>query len=211
MDAIVKKTDLGAAAEILEPVQRPSREEAEEAVRTLLRWAGDDPRREGLIETPKRVVKAYEEWFRGYHEDPGKILGKRFEDVQGYDDMVMLTHIDVESHCEHHMAPILGTACVAYLPDRAVVGISKIAKVVEAFSKRLQTQETMTAQIADAINDAMAPRGVAVFVDAKHQCMTTRGVHHPHVSTITTTFTGEFKANPELRERFMRLCEQSKR
>ncbi|MCC5982488.1 MAG: GTP cyclohydrolase I FolE [Oceanicaulis sp.] len=211
MDAIVNKNTLGAAAEMLEPVQRPSREEAEEAVRTLLRWAGDDPRREGLIETPKRVVKAYEEWFRGYHEDPGKILGKRFEDVQGYDDMVMLTHIDVESHCEHHMAPILGTACVAYLPDRAVVGISKIAKVVEAFSKRLQTQETMTAQIADAINDAMAPRGVAVFVDAKHQCMTTRGVHHPHVSTITTTFTGEFKANPELRERFMRLCEQSKR
>jgi GTP cyclohydrolase I len=211
MDAIVKKTALGSAAEMLEPVQQPSREEAEEAVRTLLRWAGDDPRREGLIETPKRVVKAYEEWFRGYHEDPGKILGKRFEDVQGYDDMVMLTHIDVESHCEHHMAPILGTACVAYLPDRAVVGISKIAKVVEAFSKRLQTQETMTAQIADAINDAMAPRGVAVFVDAKHQCMTTRGVHHPHVSTITTTFTGEFKANSELRERFMRLCEQSKR
>jgi len=206
MDAIVDKTELplqSAAA-------RPTREEAEEAVRTLLRWAGDNPNREGLIETPKRVVKAYEEWFRGYNEDPREILGKRFEDVQGYDDMVMLTDIDVESHCEHHIAPILGKACVAYLPDKAVVGISKIAKVVEAFSKRLQTQETMTAQIADAIEDAMNPRGVAVFVDAKHQCMTTRGVHHPNVSTITTTFTGEFRANPELRERFMRMAERSR-
>jgi GTP cyclohydrolase I len=208
MDAM---TDKNTLAVVSDEVTRPSREEAEDAVRTLLRWAGDNPSREGLIETPKRVVKAYEEWFRGYQEDPKEILGKRFEDVQGYDDMVMLTHIDVESHCEHHVAPIIGTACVAYLPDRAVVGISKIAKVVEAFSKRLQTQETMTAQIADAIEDAMNPRGVAIFVDAKHQCMTTRGVHHPNVSTITTTFTGEFKANPELRQRFMSLCEQSKR
>jgi len=208
MDAMTDKSTL---AVVPDAAPRPSREEAEDAVRTLLRWAGDDPKREGLLETPKRVVKAYEEWFRGYDDDPKKILGKRFEDVQGYEDMVMLTHIDVESHCEHHMAPILGTACVAYLPDRAVVGISKIAKVVEAFSKRLQTQETMTAQIADAIEDAMNPRGVAIFVDAKHQCMTTRGVHHPNVSTITTSFTGEFKANPELRQRFMSLCEQSKR
>ena len=184
---------------------RPSRAEAEAAVRTLLRWAGDDPSREGLVETPKRVVKAYEEWFSGYDKNPIEILGKRFEDVEGYDDMVMLTDIDVESHCEHHIAPVLGTACVAYLPDRAVVGISKIAKVVEAFAKRLQTQETMTAQISDAIENAMKPRGVAVFVNAKHQCMTTRGVHHKHVATITTRFTGEFKANPELRERFMRL------
>ena len=144
-------------------------------------------------------------------KDAAAELGKVFEDVQGYDDMVMLTNMDVESHCEHHMAPILGTACVAYLPDRAVVGISKIAKVVEIFSKRLQTQETMTAQIADVIESAMKPRGVAVFVDAKHQCMTTRGVHHPNVSTVTTTFTGEFKANPELRERFMRLCERNAR
>lgn len=209
MDAITDKDTLKAAP--ASDVVRPSREEAEEAVRTLLRWAGDDPRREGLIETPKRVVKAYQEWFRGYGEDPHQILGKRFEDVQGYDDMVMLTNIDLESHCEHHMAPILGTACVAYLPDRAVVGISKIAKVVEAFSKRLQTQETMTAQIADAIEDAMSPLGVAIFVDAKHQCMTTRGVHHPNVSTITTMFRGEFKANPELRQRFMNLCEQANR
>ena len=209
MDAMTDKETLANLPE--DAIVRPTREEAEEAVRTLLRWAGDDPRREGLLETPKRVVNAYNDWFRGYDEDPNKILGKRFEDVQGYDDMVMLTNIDVESHCEHHMAPILGTACVAYLPDRAVVGISKIAKVVEAFSKRLQTQETMTAQIADAIEDAMSPLGVAIFVDAKHQCMTTRGVHHPNVSTITTMFRGEFKANAELRQRFMNLCEQSKR
>ena len=209
MDAMTDKKTLANLPE--DAIVRPTREEAEEAVRTLLRWAGDDPRREGLLETPKRVVNAYNDWFRGYDEDPNKILGKRFEDVQGYDDMVMLTNIDVESHCEHHMAPILGTACVAYLPDRAVVGISKIAKVVEAFSKRLQTQETMTAQIADAIEEAMSPLGVAIFVDAKHQCMTTRGVHHPNVSTITTMFRGEFKANAELRQRFMNLCEQSKR
>ncbi|WP_306016054.1 GTP cyclohydrolase I FolE [Oceanicaulis sp. MMSF_3324] len=209
MDAMTDKETLANLPE--DAIVRPTREEAEEAVRTLLRWAGDDPRREGLLETPKRVVNAYNDWFRGYDEDPNKILGKRFEDVQGYDDMVMLTNIDVESHCEHHMAPILGTACVAYLPDRAVVGISKIAKVVEAFSKRLQTQETMTAQIADAIEEAMSPLGVAIFVDAKHQCMTTRGVHHPNVSTITTMFRGEFKANAELRQRFMNLCEQSKR
>jgi GTP cyclohydrolase I len=155
MDAMTDKTTLDYADAAASP--QPSREEAEAAVRVLLRWAGENPNREGLIETPKRVVKAYEDWFRGYHEDPSKILGKRFEDVQGYEDMVMLTDIDVESHCEHHMAPILGTACVAYLPDRAVVGISKIAKVVEAFSKRLQTQETMTAQIADAIESAITP------------------------------------------------------
>jgi GTP cyclohydrolase IA len=208
MDALTSKTALAAAGQT--DIDRPTREQAEEAVRTLIAWAGDDPRREGLIDTPKRVAKAYKEWFRGYALDPAKELGRVFEDVQGYDDMVMLTDIDVESHCEHHLAPILGKACVAYLPDKAVVGISKIAKVVEIFSKRLQTQETMTAQIADAINDAMRPRGVAVFVDAKHQCMTTRGVHHPNVSTITTTFTGEFRANPELRDRFMRLCEKSR-
>ena len=188
---------------------RPTREEAEEAVRTLIAWAGDDPGREGLKDTPKRVAKAFEEWFSGYSADPAKELGRVFEDVQGYDDMVMLTNIDVESHCEHHLAPILGVAHVAYLPSKAVVGISKIARVVEIFSKRLQTQETMTAQIADALNDAMAPRGVAVLVDAKHQCMTTRGVHHPNVSTITTSFSGEFKTDPGLRDRFMRLVERA--
>jgi GTP cyclohydrolase IA len=187
---------------------KPTREEAEAAVRTLISWAGDDPTREGLLDTPKRVVKAYQEWFSGYDADPAKELGKVFEDVQGYDDMVMLTNIDVESHCEHHLAPIMGVAHVAYLPRKAVVGISKIARVVEIFSKRMQTQETMTAQIADALTDAMDPRGVAVFVDAKHQCMTTRGVHHPNVSTITTTFTGEFKTDADLRDRFMRMVER---
>jgi len=188
---------------------QPTREEAEEAVRTLIAWAGDDPAREGLIDTPKRVVKAWSEWFSGYEADPMSALGRTFEDVQGYDDMVMLTNIDVESHCEHHLAPILGVAHVAYLPQKAVVGISKIARVVEIFSKRMQTQETMTAQIADALNEAMQPRGVAVYIDAKHQCMTTRGVHHPNVSTITTTFTGEFKNDPALKDRFLRMIERA--
>ncbi|WP_417467252.1 GTP cyclohydrolase I FolE [Maricaulis sp.] len=188
---------------------RPSRHEAEEAVRTLIAWAGDDPAREGLLDTPKRVAKAWEEWFSGYGADPAVALGKTFEDVQGYDDMVMLTNIDVESHCEHHLAPIMGVAHVAYLPSAAVVGISKIARVVEIFAKRMQTQETMTAQIAGALTDAMQPRGVAVFIDAKHQCMTTRGVHHPNVSTITSTFTGEFKTDANLRDRFMRLAEKA--
>ena len=188
---------------------KPTREEAEEAVRTLIAWADDDPAREGLIDTPKRVVKAWSEWFSGYEADPMAALGKTFEDVQGYDDMVMLTNIDVESHCEHHLAPILGVAHVAYLPRKAVVGISKIARVVEIFSKRMQTQETMTAQIADALTEAMQPLGVAVLIDAKHQCMTTRGVHHPNVSTITTTFTGEFKTDPALKDRFIRMVERA--
>ena len=186
-------------------------EDVQEAIRTLLRWAGDDPTREGLLDTPKRVGRAWLEYCRGNQEDPSIHLARIFEEVGGYEEIVLLKDIPFQSHCEHHMAPILGTACVAYLPDKAVVGISKIAKVVEIFSKRLQTQETMTAQIADAIEDAMKPRGVAVFVDAKHQCMTTRGVHHPNVSTITTSFTGEFRANPELRERFMRLAEKTMR
>jgi GTP cyclohydrolase I len=206
MDAVTPEAVRLAAATAK---SRPSREEAEAAVRTLISWAGDDPAREGLIDTPKRVVKAWEEWFSGYQADPAAALGKTFEDVQGYDDMVMLTNIDVESHCEHHLAPILGVAHVAYLPSKAVVGISKIARVVEIFSKRMQTQETMTAQIADALMEAMEPRGVAVLVDAKHQCMTTRGVHHPNVSTITTTFTGEFKTDASLKDRFMRLVERA--
>lgn len=205
MDAVTPEAVRLAGAE----KTQPTREEAEAAVRTLIAWAGDDPAREGLIDTPKRVVKAYEEWFSGYQADPLKALGRTFEDVQGYDDMVMLTNIDVESHCEHHIAPIIGVAHVAYLPQSAVVGISKIARVVEIFSKRLQTQETMTAQIADALTEAMQPRGVAVYVDAKHQCMTTRGVHHPNVSTITTTFTGEFKNDPALKDRFLRMIERA--
>ena len=164
-----------------------------EAVRTLIAWAGDDPRREGLIDTPKRVVDAYGEWFDGYTLDPAKELSRTFEDVKGYDDIVMLRDIEVESHCEHHMAPFLGKAYVAYMPTNRVVGISKLASVVEIFARRLQTQETMTQQIADAITDSLRPAGVAVLIDAAHQCMTTRGVHHRHVTTITTQFTGVFK------------------
>ena len=185
--------------------QRPSREEAEAAVRTLIAWTGDDPAREGLKDTPKRVVKAYEEWFSGYRQDPVAELSRTFEDVHGYDDLVMLRGIEVESHCEHHIAPFIGKAFVAYLPTERVVGISKIARVVEIFAKRLQTQETMTSQIADCITQALQPRGVAVYIDAKHECMTTRGVHHPDVSTITTKFTGAFREDPELRERFLLL------
>ncbi|MEQ9316159.1 MAG: GTP cyclohydrolase I FolE [Henriciella sp.] len=202
MDAITKDKSLANA----EPVKRPTQEEAEDAVRTLLAWAGDDPRREGLLDTPKRVVNAYKEWFQGYDEDPVKYLSRTFEDVQGYDDMVMLREIDVESHCEHHMAPFIGTAYVAYMPTQAVVGISKIARVVEIFAKRLQTQETMTAQICDALTESLAPAGVAVLIDAVHQCMTTRGVHHPNVSTITTQFTGVFKTDKDMRDRFLRLA-----
>ncbi len=188
--------------------QRPSREEALKAVRTLLAWAGDDPSREGLIDTPKRVVDAYDEWFSGYQADPAKELARTFEDVQGYDDMVMLRDIDVESHCEHHMAAFLGKAYVAYMPTEKVVGISKIARVVEIFAKRLQTQETLTKQITDAIEESLAPAGVAVLIDAEHQCMTTRGVHHKHVSTITTRFTGAFKTDQSLQDRFMRLAQK---
>jgi GTP cyclohydrolase I len=186
--------------------KRPSREAAMEAVKTLIAWAGDDPEREGVKDTPQRVVDAYREWFRGYDECPYKELERVFEDVQGYDDIVMLKNIDVESHCEHHMAPFLGRAFVAYLPTDAVVGISKIARVVEIFAKRLQTQETMTAQIAEAISTALKPRGVAVLIDAEHQCMSTRGVHHKDVTTVTTQFSGAFKDDAELRSRFLKLA-----
>jgi len=189
-------------------VKRPSRKEAEDAVRVLLAWAGDDPAREGLLDTPKRVVKAYEEWFKGYSEDPVEYLSRTFDDVQGYDDIVMLKNIDVESHCEHHMAPFLGKAFVAYMPTDAVVGISKLARVVEIFSKRLQTQETMTAQICDAITESLAPMGTAVLIDAEHQCMSTRGVHHKDVTTVTTQFTGVFKTDKDLRNRFLRLADK---
>ena len=187
-------------------IKRPSREQAMEAVRTLIAWAGDDPSREGLIDTPKRVVDAYGDWFQGYDADAAKELSRTFEDVQGYDDMVMLRDIEVESHCEHHMAPFLGKAYVAYVPTEKVVGISKLARVVEIFSKRLQTQETLTQLIAQAIEDNLLPAGTAVLIDAEHQCMTTRGVHHRHVSTITTRFTGVFKSDPALQDRFLKLA-----
>jgi GTP cyclohydrolase I len=207
MDALAKDRDLIGSSELdLQPIQKPTREEAMEAVRTLIAWAGDDPRREGLIDTPKRVVEAYGEWFAGYGLDPAQELERVFEDVQGYNDIVMLREIEVESHCEHHMAPFIGKAFVAYVPTGPVVGISKLARVVEIFAKRLQTQETLTQQIADAITDNLKPAGVAVLIDAKHECMTTRGVHHRHVSTLTTQFTGVFKTDRALQDRFITFC-----
>lgn len=188
---------------------RPSRAEAEAAVRTLIRWAGDNPAREGLLETPARVARAYEDFFRGYTEDPVAILAKTFEEVEGYDEMVLLKNMRLESYCEHHMVPIIGMAHVAYLPDRRVVGISKLARLVDCFGKRLQTQETMTSQIADTLEKVLQPRGVAVLVDAKHQCMTTRGVHKTACGTITTRVTGEFKNNILMRQEFMTLVTSS--
>lgn len=215
MDAVVKKSAPQALARATAKphqgaVKRPSREEAEAAVRTLLAWTGDDPDREGLLDTPRRVVEAYEDYFAGYAQDPIKILGRTFDEVQGYDDMVVMRGIRVESHCEHHIAPFLGIAHVAYIPNNRVVGLSKLARVVEIFSRRLQTQETMTSQIADAIETALAPRGVAVLVDAEHQCMTTRGVHMPHCATITTRFTGLFQEQVDMRERFLRLTQNGR-
>jgi GTP cyclohydrolase I len=195
-----------ALVSVNDTVTRPSREEALAAVRTLLAWAGDNPDREGLRDTPKRVVDAYGEWFDGYDADPAVELSRTFEDVQGYDDMVLLRDIEVESHCEHHMAPFLGKAYVAYIPREKVVGISKLARVVEIFARRLQTQETLTQLIAEAIESNLQPAGVAILIDAEHQCMTTRGVHHRHVSTITTRFTGDFKSDAALKDRFLKLA-----
>jgi GTP cyclohydrolase I len=195
-----------ALVSVNDAVIRPSREEALKAVRTLLAWAGDNPDRPGLIDTPKRVVDAYGEWFGGYDADVAKELSRTFEDVQGYDDMVLLRDIEVESHCEHHMAPFIGKAYVAYIPRDKVVGISKLARVVEIFSRRLQTQETLTQLIAEAIESNLQPAGVAIMIDAEHQCMTTRGVHHRHVSTITTRFTGAFKTDVVLKDRFLALA-----
>ena len=183
-------------------LNKPSRDEAEKAVEVLLRWAGDNPLREGLLDTPARVVRAYEEFFAGYLEDPEKMLERTFEEVEGYDDIVMLRDVAVQSHCEHHLVPILGKAHIAYLPDKRVVGISKLARVLDSYSKRLQTQETMTSQISNAIQSALKPKGVAILIDAQHQCMTTRGVKKPNVSMITTQFTGEFKKDPLLKDRF---------
>ncbi|MFM7557842.1 MAG: GTP cyclohydrolase I FolE [Alphaproteobacteria bacterium] len=186
-------------------INKPTREQAEQAVRTLIAWAGDNPNREGLLETPKRVTNAYQDFFSGYNEDPIKILGKTFEEIESYDDIVLIKNIRLESHCEHHMVPFLGVAHVAYLPNKKVVGISKIARLVDIFAKRLQTQETMTAQIANSVNTALNPRGVAVLIDAKHQCMTTRGIHKVNASTVTTSFLGEFKTNTTLENRFLQM------
>lgn len=206
MDAIVKKMPLGPqSGEPEDDMKRPTREEAEAAVRTLISWAGDDPTREGLRDTPKRVASAYREFFGGYDDDPIKVLERTFEEVHGYDDMVMLRDIRLESHCEHHMVPFLGIAHVAYLPRDRVVGISKLARVVTIFAKRLQTQEKLTAQISSAIQEALQPRGVAVLIDAQHQCMTTRGIHNTDAATITTRFVGVFKEDADYRDRFMQM------
>ena len=182
---------------------QPSRAEAEEAIRTLLKWAGDDPAREGLRDTPARVARAFEDWFSGYKVDPEDYLRRTFEEVEGYDDMVVLRDIRFESHCEHHLAPIIGRAHVGYLPTNRVVGISKLARVVEAFARRLQVQEKMNAQIARCIQKVLEPKGVAVVIQAEHQCMTTRGVHKPGVSMVTSSMLGEFRTNPLTRREFL--------
>ncbi len=180
-----------------------TREQAEEAVRILLRWAGDDPQREGLLDTPKRVVNAYRDWFSGYSDDPESFLRRTFEEVEGYDELIVLRDIPFESHCEHHMAPIIGRAHVGYLPTNKVVGISKLARVVEAFARRLQVQEKLTAQIAHCIEDVLKPRGVGVVIDASHECMTTRGIHKRGVSMVTSQMLGAFRDDPSTRNEFL--------
>lgn len=185
---------------------RPSRAEAEEAVRTLLRWAGEDPNREGLRDTPDRVVRSYEEFFAGYREDPDALLARTFEEVDGYDEIVALRDIRFESHCEHHMVPIIGTVHIGYLPEKRVVGISKLARVVDAYAKRLQIQERFTAQIADTIDRALAPRGVAVAVESEHSCMTTRGVHKPGAKMLTTRMIGCFRDDAGARRDFLAMA-----
>jgi len=196
-------------AELVKPLQatrRPSRAQAEEAVRTLIAWAGDDPDREGLIETPRRVVEAYDEYFRGYRQDAVAILqDPTFEEVAGYDDMILMRDIRVNSHCEHHIAPFIGVAHVAYIPSTRVAGLSKLARVVEVYARRLQTQEALTAQVADAIAEALEARGVAVMVESEHQCVTTRGVGHPGVSAVTTRFLGDFASDPACNSGSLRL------
>ncbi len=186
-------------------VVRPSRAEAEEAVRTLIRWAGDDPAREGLAGTPDRVVRSYEEFFAGYDVDPVELLQRTFEETDGYDEMVILRDIRLESYCEHHIVPIIGKAHVAYLPRHRVVGISKLARVVEVYAKRLQIQEKLTAQIANTIDEVLEPQGVAVVIEAQHQCMTTRGIHKPGVSMVTSRMLGAFRADPSTRREFLAM------
>ena len=186
-------------------IAKPSYDDAIKAVKTLLQYAGDDPSREGLKETPKRVIKSYDEFFSGYKKNPDEILAKTFEEVEGYDEMVIVKNIDLESHCEHHMVPIIGIAHVAYIPDKRVVGISKLARIVDVYAKRLQTPETMTAQIADSISRILKPKGVAVVIDAAHQCMSTRGVHKRHSSTVTSRMLGLFRSDPRTRSEFMNL------
>lgn len=197
----------------LDPVEDipPTREEAELAVRTLIRWAGDDPDREGLVDTPGRVVRSYEEFFDGYSRDPVSYLQRTFEEVEGYDELVVLRDIRFESHCEHHMLPIIGRAHVGYLPDRRVVGISKLARVVEAYARRMQVQEKMTAQIANCIQDVLEPKGVAVMIEAAHQCMTTRGVHKAGVTMVTSQMLGALREDSKTRREFLALVSNGAR
>ena len=192
-----------AALTSIQSEKKPSREEAEEAVRTLIKWIGDNPSREGLIETPSRVIKAFEEYFDGYNKNPEKILSKTFSEIENYKEFVLLKNISFLSHCEHHMAPIIGSASVAYIPENCVVGISKLARVVQMFAKRLQTQETMTSQIANTIQSTLKPKGVAVLISAEHFCMTSRGVNIKDTNLVTSHFTGDFSLNPTLKESFV--------
>jgi len=196
-------SDASKKPQLMPASAKPSREEAERAIRTLLQWAGDDPDREGLVDTPARVARAYEDWFSGYAVDPEEFLSRTFEEVEGYDDMIVLKDIRFESHCEHHLAPIIGRAHVGYLPTSKVVGISKLARVVEAYARRLQVQEKMNAQIAHCIQKVLEPKGVAVVIEAVHQCMTTRGVHKTGVTMVTSSMHGEFRKNPLTRREFL--------
>jgi GTP cyclohydrolase I len=207
MDAVVKSLSARPAeAAADKPLQRPSREEVEAAVRTLILWAGDDPSREGLVDTPMRVAKAYEQLFKGYRENPADILDKVFEEVEGYRDIVLVRDIAFYSHCEHHIVPFIGKAHVAYYPAAGVVGLSKLARLVDAYARRLQTQETMTVQIADCIDRILSPRGVAVMIESEHFCMSIRGVQKQGATTVTTQFRGVFQDDPEEQARFMRLA-----
>jgi GTP cyclohydrolase IA len=206
MDKIVKldhRPNKSSAARSADSVGRPPRAVAEDAVRTLIRWSGDDPDREGLIGTPARVVRAYEEWFAGYFEDPREYLKRTFEQVGGYDEIVLLRNIRFESHCEHHMAPIIGRAHIGYLPRDRVVGISKLARLVDVYAKRLQVQEKMTAEIAGCLNGVLKPVGVGVVVEAAHECMTTRGVHKTDVTMVTSCMLGVFRTRAETRNEFL--------
>jgi GTP cyclohydrolase I len=187
--------------------RRPSRKQAEEAIRTLLLWAGEDTRREGLVDTPKRVARAYEDWFSGYRENPVEYLQRTFEEVDGYDEMIVLRDIAFESHCEHHMAPIIGKAHIGYLPNNKVVGISKLARVVDAFARRFQVQEKMTAQIANCVQDVLQPKGVGIVIEATHQCMTTRGIHKSDVSMVTSQMLGTFRRDARTRDEFLRMID----
>jgi GTP cyclohydrolase IA len=211
MDAIVTPLSIGKLEPATEPVRRPTREEAEAAVRTLIAWAGDDPSREGMVETPTRVVKAFEEFFKGYRESPEDSLDRTFEEVGGYDGIVLLRDLPFASHCEHHMVPIIGKAHIAYYPNESVVGLSKLARVLDTYARRLQTQENLTAQVVAAIDEILRPRGVAILIEAEHMCMAMRGVQKAGVSTVTTGFTGVFCRDPVEQARFMTLARRPDR